>query len=54
MFPEHMDETAAVFILDDLQKLESPIERTSDHWVQGAVYSDLSKLESADNMTDII
>lgn len=54
MFPDRMDETAVVYEIGDLEKLESPVECAGGHAVQGAMYEDLETLKSADAVTDLM
>lgn len=53
MFPDHFDEPARVFYLDELKELETPV-KSDNRWVQGAIYCNIDDLRRAEYVDDLI
>ncbi len=52
MFPERSDESATVFMIGELLKLDMPIE-SDGQWIQGAMYRDIDQILSTRRISDL-
>jgi len=53
MFPDRIDEPATVFLLDELIRLDGPVE-SDGQWIQGAMYRNLDQVLSANFISDLL